>query len=402
MTTKTKAGALARAHICQNRADIDGIRTKASAKIELSGVEDHELEDQEKPSMKIVGCDFHPRWEQIAVFDVETGEMSEHRLMHSDGEAERFYRGLPAPALVGIEACGNSQWLIDLLEGLGHEVWVGDAAQIRASYVRKQKTDRRDAGHILRLLVEGRFPRLWVATAEQRDQRQLLLHRHRLVEIRTRVKNGLQHLALNRGMQKGSRLWTVRGRADFEKLPLAGWTGRRREDLLELLASLDRQVGELDEAVGRAAEEHPQARLLMTQPGVGPITSLAFVLTIGEVSRFRHSNQVASYVGLIPREHSSGGRQKLGAITKQGNRFLRQLLVESAQSVTRLDEGFRREYRARCHHKATGVAKVAAARKLAVRLYWMLRQNVGYPEIAHIESSSRVPLTGSKPGRDIE
>jgi len=134
----------------------------------------------------------------------------------------------------------------------------------------------------------------------------------------------------------------------------------------------------------------------MTQPGVGKITALAFVVTIGDVGRFETSGQVASYLGLIPREHSSGGKQKLGAITKQGNRFMRQLLVEAVQTTCRYDEGFRREYQARCHHKPRGVAKVAAARKLAVRLYWMLRQNVGYPEIALVESSSRVPLAGGK------
>lgn len=345
--------------------------------------------------MKIVGCDFHPRWQQIAVFDVVTGEVTEHKLLNGDGEAERFYAALPSPALVGVEACGNSQWFLDMLERLGHQVWVGDAAQIRASYVRKQKTDRRDAGHILRLLLEDRFPRLWVATAEQRDLRQLLIHRHKLVEIRTRVKNGLQHLALNRGLQKRSKLWSVRGRACLEQLPLTGWSACRRADLLKLLSQLDTQIGELDRAVERTAVDHPQARLLMTQPGVGPITALAFVLTLGEVSRFQHSGQVASYLGLIPREHSSGGRQRLGAISKQGNRFMRQLLVESAQSACRYDQQFRREYQARCHHKPKGVAKVAAARRLAVRLYWMLRQNLGYPEIARIESSSRVPLTGS-------
>lgn len=344
--------------------------------------------------MKIIGCDFHPSWQQIAVFDAETGEITEHKLMNGDGEAERFYRVLGAPARVGIEACGNAQWFVDLLQGLGHEVWIGDAARIRASYVRKQKTDRRDAGHILRLLIEERFPRLWMPTAEQRDLRQLLIHRHKLVEIRTRVKNGLQHLALNRGLQKQRALWSVRGRADLEKLPLQGWTARRREDLFKLLAELDRQVQELDEAVSHTAEDHPQARLLMTQPGVGPVTALAFVLTIGDVSRFQRSGQVASYVGLIPREHSSGGKQRLGSISKQGNRFLRQLLVEAAQTVNRLDEGFRKQYQARCHHKPKGVAKVAAARRLTVRLYWMLKQNVGYPEIVRIESSPRVPLTG--------
>ena len=346
--------------------------------------------------MKIVGCDFHPSWQQVAVFDPETGEIAELKLLNGDGgEAERFYRELEAPALIGIEACGNSQWFVELAERLGHVVWVGDAAQIRASYVRKQKTDRRDAGHILKLLMESRFPRLWTPNAEQRDLRQLLIHRHKLVEIRTRVKNGLQHLALNRGFPKqSSQLCGVRGRAYMEKLPLAGWTARRREDLLKLLAELDRHVDELDTAVQRAADEHPQARLLMTQPGVGPITSLAFVLTIGDVGRFKHSNQVASYLGLIPREHSSGGKQRLGSISKQGNRFMRQLLVESVQTVNRLEEGFRKQYAARCHHKAKGVAKVAAARKLAVRLYWMLRQNVGYPEIARIESSPRVALRG--------
>jgi hypothetical protein len=100
---------------------------------------------------------------------------------------------------------------IELLERLGHLVWAGDAAQIRASYVRRQKTDQRDAGHILKLLMENRSPRLWTPSVEQRDLRQLLIHRHKLVEIRTRVKNGLQHLALNRGVQKHSRLWSVRG-----------------------------------------------------------------------------------------------------------------------------------------------------------------------------------------------
>ena len=108
---------------------------------------------------------------------------------------------------------------------------------------------------------------------------------------------------------------------------------------------------------------------------------------------------MASYLGLIPRERSSGGKQRLGAISKQGNRFMRQLLVEAAQTTCRKDEEFRKQYQARCHHKPKGVAKVAAARRLTVRLYWMLRQNVGYPEIANIESSSRVPLKGNSISR---
>lgn len=339
--------------------------------------------------MHIVGCDFHPSWQQVAVLDTESGEIQEHKLANGSGEAERFYRRLSAPALVGLEASGNSQWFEDLLQDLGHEVWVGDAAQIRASYIRKQKTNRRDAAHILKLLMENRFPRLWRPDVQQRDLRQLLIHRHKLVVIRVRVKNGLHHLMLNRGIQLKRKLWSQAGQRVLRELPLEGWAAQRRKDLLQLLISLDEQIATLDRAVLAEAKNHPQAALLMTQPGVGPNTALAFVLTLGDVSRFRRGKQVASYLGLIPSERSSSQRRRLGSISKQGNPFMRQLLVESVQAVNRLDEGFRKQYQHRCHRKAKGVAKVAAARKLAVRLYWMLRSNTPYPEIARIESSSR-------------
>lgn len=345
--------------------------------------------------MTIVGCDFHPGWQQVAFFDFSTGEIVQRKLVNGNGEAERFYRSLPVPSLIGLESCGNCQWFVELLEKIGHTVWIGDAAKIRASYVRKQKTDKRDAAHILNLLMEGRFPQLWVADRPVRDLRQLLIHRHKLIEIRTRVKNGLQHLAMNRGMQNKSRLWSEAGQKAFQELPLEGWAACRREDLQRLRAMLDSQIGQLDQAVERAAYDNQQARLLMTQPGVGPITSLAFVLTLGEVSRFKRGKQVASYLGLIPSEHSSGGKQRLGAISKQGNGFARMLLVEAAQTVTRLDEGFRKQYQHRCHSKPKGVAKVAAARRLAVRLYWMLRTSKPYPEIVRIESSSRCPMDGA-------
>jgi transposase len=344
--------------------------------------------------MIIVGCDFHPSWEQVAWLDTETGETGEQKLVHSEGEAERFYRQLPPPALIGLEATGNCHWLQDRLREMGHEVWIGDAAQIRASYVRQQKTDKRDAAHILELLVEGRFPRLWVPDREQRDLRQLLIHRQKLVEIRTRVKNGLQHLALNQGVQRKGRLWSRTGLEVLRALPLAPWASCRRQDLLGLLQSLQELITPLDRAVEEAAQQNANARLLMTQPGVGPITALAFVLTMGDVSRFPRGKQVASYLGLIPREHSSAGRQKLGAISKQGNRMMRMLLVEAAHQAVRYDSEFRKQYWHRCHSMPKNVAQVAAARKLAVRLYWMLRAQKAYPEVVRIESSPRVPLVG--------
>jgi transposase len=356
--------------------------------------DDEDNWEERSLQMNIIGCDYHPSFQQIAWVDTETGEMQERKLTHGDGEAERFYRQLRGPVRVGMESTGNCHWFVDLLAEMGHEVWIGDAARISAKQVRQQRTDRRDAAHILELLLKDDFPRIWMPSRQERDQRQLLIHRYKLVTLRVRVKNELQHLALNQGMQKGRSLWSKAGQKLLLDLPLQFWAGTRRKNLLELLKQMDQQIVVLDQAVKKVAEENERARLLMTQPGIGPITSLAFILTLGDVTRFRRGKQVASYLGLIPREYSSGGKQRLGGISKQGNRFMRMLLVEAAQAAVRHDPGFRSEYLHRCRHKPKAVAKVATARKLAIRLYWMLRTNTPYPEVVRIESSSRVTLAG--------
>jgi transposase len=183
------------------------------------------------------------------------------------------------------------------------------------------KTDRRDAKHILRLLVEERFPRIWIPDAEMRDHRQLLMHRHKLVQIRTRVKNELQHLMLNQGMQKKQKLWSTEGRAVL--VASAGAMDRStQEGFIELTGDAGCSTRELNDAVTRVAQEYSGVSLLMSQPGIGAVTALAFVLTLGDVHRFPRGKQVASYLGLVPREHSSEGKQRMGGISKQGNRLL--------------------------------------------------------------------------------
>ncbi len=345
--------------------------------------------------MMIIGCDYHPSWQQICWVDTATGETGEQKLEHASGEAARFYRQLRAPALIGMESTGNCQWFVEMATETGHDVWIGDAAKIRASDSRQQKHDRRDAALILKLLLEGRFPRIWIPSGEEKDLRQLLIHRYKLVRIHAQVKNELQHLAMNQGVTKKRKLWSKTGEKVLRELPLKPWASQRRKDLFRIREMLNAQIDVLDQAVVEVAEKNEKARLLMTQPGVGPITSMAFVLTMGDVHRFQRGKQVASYLGLIPREYSSGGHQRFGSISKQGNRFMRMLLVEAAQCAVRCDPGMRSEYLHRCHRKAKGVAKVAAARKLAIRLYWMLRTNTGYPGVVRVESSSRVPLVSA-------
>ena len=313
--------------------------------------------------MLIIGCDFHPGFQQVAIFDKRTGEYQEKRLSHRQ-EAEEFYRALAGQEVrVGMEACGHYPWFERLLQELGIELWLGDAARIRASVVRQQKTDRRDAEQLQVLLREDRFPRIWVPSLEERDVRQLLVHRHKQVQARTRTKNQLHALALSQGVQRKRKLWTEAGRAELEKLELLPYAVLRRERLLATLDQLEAEINDLNRRVEEEVKQRPAAVKLMTHPGVGPVTALAMVLTLGPAERFENGRKVGSYFGLIPSEHSSGGRQKLGHISKQGSSFLRFLLVEAGQSAARYDAELGRFYRRLAARKHRALAKVAVARK---------------------------------------
>src|SRR6202158_3696569 len=284
--------------------------------------------------MLIIGVDYHPSDQQIAFLDQETGECGERRLNHSDGEAEKFYRDLQQRGVsvrVGMETTGYSRWFERLLAELGIEVWIGDAAKIKTKRVRKQKTDRQDAQLLLKLLLENNFPRVWVPSPENRDLRQLLWHR--LVQMRTRIMNQLQALAMNEGKRWKKKLFSEQGRTQLEKLPLAAWASRRRQDLLELLDRMNPTIEQLTAAVEQEARKRPEVLRLMTHPGVGPLTALAYVLIIGTPTRFQRGKQIGTYVGMIPSEDCSAGKQRLGHISKQGNSLLRFLLVEAAQAA---------------------------------------------------------------------
>src|SRR5437763_245279 len=263
--------------------------------------------------MKIIGCDYHPSFQQIAMLDTETGEVTERRLYHGNGEAQRFYESLSGAVRVGVESSGNMLWFERLLARLKQELWIGDAAAIHWQNPRKlQLSDPRDARHLLNLLLENRFPRLWVPSMEERDLRQLLKHRHSLVQMRTRVKNQLQHIALNQGLQKKSKLWSKEGQEWLKKLELDPWTQRRRDDLLQMLEDLDRQVKQMNQEAEKAAAARKDAQLLMSHPGVGPILALATVLTLGDVSRFQCGRRVASCDGPVPPEMFRRPRRWLG------------------------------------------------------------------------------------------
>jgi transposase len=343
--------------------------------------------------MLIIGCDYHPSFQQIAFVDTDTGELQEQRREHR-AAAEKFYRELAAQGMkvrVGMEASGQARWFERLLAELNIELWIGDATEIARKRERKQKTDRQDAQHILRLMLKDDFPQIWVPSGENRDLRQLLWHRHRMVQARTRIMNQLQAVALNEGIRCKKRLWREKGREQLESFRLAPWASRRRHDLLELLDRLNPTIGALSQAIEQEVEKCPEAQRLRTHPGVGPLTALAFVLIIGKPDRFQCGKQIASYLGLVPLEDSSGNRRRLGHITKQGNSLLRFLLVEAAQVTARSLPEWRSKYVHLTMRRGRKIAKVALARKLAVRLYWMMRKGWDYEQLKKFGSHAGQP-----------
>jgi len=203
--------------------------------------------------------------------------------------------------------------------------------------------------------------------------------------------NQLQAVALNEGLRCKKRLWREAGREQLEAFRLAPWASQRRRDLLELLDRLNPTIAELSQAIEKEVEKCPEARRLRTHPGVGSLTALAFVLIIGRADRFQCGKQIASYLGLVPLEKSSGNQRRLGHITKQGNSLLRFLLVEAAQVSVRSLPEWRSKYVHLTMRRGRKIAKVAMARKLAVRLYWMLRKEWDYEQLRKFGSYAGKP-----------
>ena len=248
-----------------------------------------------------MGCDLHARQQTWAMLDTETGEAVNRTLTHEGNSVRESYSTLPGPVRRGIEATGSMKWFLHLMDELGIECQTGHPATIRAAEPRRQKQGQRVAELLLNLLVENRFPSIWQPSKELLDLRGLLLHRHRWVGLRTRMQNALQAIALAKGLRRGSSLWSQSGQQAIASLPLTTHTAHRRSELQAMYARFEAEIEQLNQQVLEQAGQRPTAGLLMTHPGVGPITALATDVFLGDAKRFRDGKALASYIGIIPR-----------------------------------------------------------------------------------------------------
>jgi transposase len=330
------------------------------------------------------GVDFHARQQLVAWCNTNDGEIWFIKLDHSRVEKVReFYSAFTGEVIVGLEALGYSQWFEDLLFELQIETRIGNPTEIRKRARCRQKTDRRDAELILDLLLKNEFPRIYRPNAESRAILQKLRHRHRLVQLRTKAINHLHSIAISAGLSIKSKLMTKEGRGKLNALLLSETHRQQREEWLTLVDHLTPIIEQIERELKPIAEEEPRVARLMTQPGIGLLTGLALIHTLGPIDRFANARKVTAYIGLDPVEDSSGDRKRIGSISKQGSRLVRYLLIEAAQTAARHDPDLKRFYQRVLQRRDKPRAKVAVARQLLVRAYILLRDEIDYAEFRH-------------------
>ena len=345
-----------------------------------------------------IGVDFHARQQTICYLTTEGGEIQLHELKHQHKQEVRaFYAQFQGRVIVGLEASGYSPWFERLLEELGCEVWLGHATEIRRRARWRQKNDRRDAELILDLMLHDEFPRLYLPPLQSREVLRMLRYRQKLVKIRTMGKNSLQALALQSGLAKGSHLFSKAGLQELRTAVMSPAMQWQREQWLQLLEPLNQRLLETMFWLKQQSQDDQRIIRLRTHPGIGLLTSLCLVHSLEPVTRFRNQRKVVAYAGLEPLERSSAERIRFLGISKAGSRILRYLLVEAAHVAVRKDEELKRFYQRLAARRGRAKAKTAAARKLLIRAYIMLRDEIDYAEFRRRAVAARLARKSHRP-----
>lgn len=337
-----------------------------------------------------IGVDFHPHQQTVSYCNSESGEVEQASLFHNPELVRRFYEQFPK-AVVAMEASCTAGWFEHLMNELGHELLVGNPSQIRARARSRHKSDKRDADLILELLLKGEFPSLWRRSMQGQSVLEQLRFRLQLVKHRTQVCNRLQALAHSAGLPRRG-IQTKQARLALMASNFTATQSFQRDQLFELLDDLSKRIKLIEQWLEEKASGDTQVGLLLTHKGIGLLSALAVVHTLGDVSRFPSSKEAVAYTGLDPLERSSAGKIRFGSISKAGSSVLRHLLGQAVQVASRYDGELKAFYQRLASRRPKSVAKVATTRKLLIRLFIMLRDEIDYAEFKRRGSAVGMPV----------
>ena len=338
-----------------------------------------------------IGVDFHPHQQTVSYCNSESGEVEQTSLFHNVELVRGFYEQLPK-AVVGIEATCTARWFEQLMQDLGHELRVGNPTSIRARARSRHKSDKRDADLLLDLLLKDEFPALWRRSMQGQSVLEQLRFRHALVKHRTQVCNRLQALAHSAGLPRKG-IQTKRARLALLAANFTETQSFERDQLFELLDDLTGRIQVIEGLLEQRAAGDAKVELLLSHKGIGLLSALAVVHTLGDISRFPSSKEAVAYTGLDPLERSSAGRVRTGSISKAGSTILRHLLGQAIHIAARYDPELKAFYKRLANRRSKSIAKTAATRKLLIRLFIMLRDGIDYAEFKRRGSAVGMPAT---------
>jgi transposase len=331
-----------------------------------------------RANAKYAGIDYHKRTSVVALGD-QGGRLLEVTTLTNDhAVVTKFFEQFVGLECV-IESCRGYEWLVELLCEMGHTVYMGDSRSIKLIAQTRCKTDKIDSKLLMELLAKDYLPKCYQPSATERQLRELVRHRAQLV--RTAVKHKLRvHAHLDKENKNVFNAFSLQGRRKLQEVKLSESRRRQVDDDLEIIDFLELKVAEQDAKVKYIARSNPDVALLKTIPGFDVLTSIAFLAEIGDIQRFRKADQVAAFLGLVPRVYASGSTRRTGRITKCGSKLMRWMLVQSAWSAIRASSNLRKSFNAISHRRGPKAAIVAIARKLATIGYHVLKEKVEFNE----------------------
>lgn len=353
--------------------------------------------------MQYIAFDSHKHYTLASVEPEKGGEPREFRIGHERGAIKQFLQRCEPGSPVAIETIGNWYWIVDEIEEAGMQPRLVHARRAKMMLACTNKTDKLDARGLNRLQRAGTLPCVWIPTAEIRDKRDLPRTSMVLVRLRTGLKTRI-HALLGKyglsGQDDGNVFTWCKTKMIADRVALlpehAGYAAQR---LLEQLQFVQGQIRLFEERITRAVLETPEIRLVMTLPGVGHILGTVIALEVGNVERFPSASHLASYVGTVPRVHSSGDKTRYGQVRNDVNRYLKWAFVEAANTISANHKKWPDRHVVRLydrligpkgHQKAIG----AVARHLAEATYWVLKKQTPYFEPKTLPKKFQVSSTG--------
>jgi len=351
--------------------------------------------------MEIIALDAHKRYSQVCVQQKDGRLLCEKRIEHSKGRISDFLSDWTAGTPVAVETVGNWYWIVDEIEQAGMEPRLVHALKAKLMLGSINKTDKLDARGLNRLQQAGTLPTVWIPEGDLRDKRELPRTRMVFANLRTRLKNRIHSVfdkyGLSADFQGISDLFGSRGRAQMavtmKHLPHE--TCYTLQGLLHELDEIGRQIERIEKRMKQVFSKTESVKRLMTLPGIGFILAVTIVNEIGDITRFSTPERLASYAGMVPSVHSSGGHTRYGKLRSDVNHYLKWAYAEAGNSTAVNHKRFPQRHTSRLylrirdkkgHAKAVG----AVGRHLAEASFWVLTRSEDYQEPKSKSFSSTV------------